>query len=107
MGFQSSDQRFEPESVQSRVLYDNETGEIVYAHQVVTMRGAAQTSDEDVDARIRELAAEFGIEAGGVELLRVDADEIDPGAQYRVDTTAGKLVRIGTAAGPDFGERTR
>lgn len=105
MQFRGTDQRFEPESVQSRVLFVKDSGAILYIHQVVTMRGAARTSDEDADARIRELAADVGITAGEVELLRVDVNELDPGGRYRVDPATRRLVRSGTRGGPAFGTR--
>lgn len=100
MLFSTGGRSTEPESVQSRVMFDRHSGEIVYVHHVVTMPGAAATADDRVDERVRELAAEAGIATDAVDLIAVDVNDLDPAAQYRVDPKARTLVRTGTIAGP-------
>jgi hypothetical protein len=100
MPFSTSGRLSGPESVQSRFLFDKRSGEIVYVHHVVTMPGAAPTTERGVDERIRELAAEVGIASDDVDVVAVDMNDLDPAGQYRVDPATRTDVRTGTLAGP-------
>lgn len=92
-----------PENVQSaksRVLFDKSSGAIVHRHSVITVDGGVEPTDEDVDSRSMQVAGELGIDADKTELLRIDEEDLEPGAQYRVDLESRKLVRTGTNQRP-------
>jgi hypothetical protein len=75
--------RSQVRSVKCCVLFDPRDGAILHTHRVVTMDGAAETSDQLVD------------------VLHVNAKAIEPGLTYTVDRGKRRLIageRIGQPA---------
>jgi hypothetical protein len=90
-------------SVKCCVLFDPKDGSILHTHRVVTMDGAAETPDQLVEERTRQLAKELGLDAASLELLHIDPKLIEPGVIYKVDRRkrsliAGKRETIGPTA---------
>jgi hypothetical protein len=92
-------------SVKCCVLFDPKDGSILHTHRVVTMDGAAETPDQLVEERTRQLAKELGLDAASLELLHIDPKLIEPGVIYNVDRRkrsliAGKRETIGPKTRP-------
>ena len=85
----------EVRGIRSGVLFDPSDGTILHVHTVVTMEGAAETSDEELKRRTLTLASDRGIEAQSVDLLYVDPTELEAHPRYRVnpDTRSLEVVR--------------
>ncbi len=74
------------------VLYDSKDGEICYVHRVVTMEGADETPEKEIEKRTLQLAKEVKIDLRTTKLLHVDASAIEPNMQYVVDPKKRCLV---------------
>ena len=74
------------------LLYDQKTGEICYVHRVVTIEGADETSEEDIERRARKLAKEVDVDLRGLKAMQVDASQIAPGMRYSVNLKSRALV---------------
>jgi hypothetical protein len=81
-------------SVKCCVLFDPADGTIRHTHRVVTMEGANEASDRDVEKRARELAKSFGLKTSTLRPLHVDAGDFEPGKHYAVDPKTRRLVAI-------------
>jgi hypothetical protein len=94
-------------SVKACVVFDSATGEVRHVHQVVTIEGAEETSDDEVTRRALSLARErleSGIALPGeqavravegeLEALPVDPSQLDVTRQQRVDLQTKSLVPI-------------
>jgi hypothetical protein len=79
-------------SVQCCVLFDPRNGAILHTHRVVTMEGAAETPDHLVEERTRQLAKGLGLDVASLELLHVDAADMQPGVRYTVDPRKRCLI---------------
>jgi hypothetical protein len=84
----------EPESVQTCVIFDPETGRIVHTHHVVTLPGAIPVSREEVERRAWERAAGAGNDPSRLRAIHVDSEQLNRSASYRVDVTTMSLVAI-------------
>ncbi len=73
------------QSVKTYAVYDGADGAIVHAHSVVTVEGAEETSDEEVQQRALELASMHVADVGSLRTLRVDHTQLVKGVRYRVD----------------------
>ena len=76
------------------VLYDPASGVIRHVHRVVTMDGAEETPQLVVEQRALKLAADFGLDVKRVQPLHVDAAQVEPGRQYKVDVKSRRLTAI-------------
>ena len=79
-------------SVKCCVLFDPADGKIVHTHRVVTMEGAEETPAHNLEERARHLAKGFGLDVGSLELMHVNASDLQPGVIYRVDRDKGCLI---------------
>lgn len=77
-------------SVKTYAVYNAE-GTIVHAHSVVTIEGADETPDEEIERRALELAAMHVDDADSLRTLRVDQAELERGVRYRVDPETDSL----------------
>ena len=75
------------------VLFDPADGNIHHIHRVVTMRGAKETSEREMEARILHLAKERGLDTNRLQLLHVDPEAIAHGTGYAVDPKTRKLKK--------------
>lgn len=71
------------------VIYNNETGEIVHVHHVLTYQGAARLSGDQQIARALAMACEFGHRSDRVSVLRTDKYKGD--VPQRVDVKTRQL----------------
>jgi hypothetical protein len=92
-------------SVQACVVFDSVTGEILHVHQVITMEGAEETSDDEVTRRALSLAREqlesgtalpgeqtIRTVEGELETLKVDPLQLRVAEPHRVDVRTRSLV---------------
>jgi hypothetical protein len=82
-------------SVKCCVVYDSKSGAIHHVHRIATMEGGYETPDDRVEARTLEVAAELGIDKATVRTLRVEPNQLKPGASYSVDVGTHSLVETG------------
>jgi hypothetical protein len=75
------------------ILYDR-TGEIVYKHQIVTIRGGRKIPDDELIARTHEQASAAGRYAADLNALTLPGDQYESSAQYRVDVVSKALVKV-------------
>lgn len=97
------------QSVKCCVLYDAADGSIRYTHRVVTMEGADETPEEQMEQRTRHLAKELGLEVKTLHALHVNAHDIEPNKRYAVDPRKRCLVAVERAIdkGPSSRPRPR
>lgn len=81
-------------SVRSVAVFDTE-GTIVHVHSVVTVEGADETPDEDIERRALELVAERGLERADLQTLPFGPDDVEDGVRYRVDPASRSLEPSG------------
>ena len=79
-------------TIQRVVVFNRSDGSIQHIHDVVTVEGAAPSTDEQVRERALSLVAERGIETSGLGVIHVQPDEMKPGTRYMVDVQAQQLV---------------
>lgn len=92
MNYPGSLQAAEGEVV-TKLVYNNETGEIIHVHSVMVTPEAETPSDAAVEAEARSLACDIsGTPERNAEVLTVNLDELDRGATYAVDLTTRRLV---------------
>ncbi|TQF02584.1 hypothetical protein E6W39_10320 [Kitasatospora acidiphila] len=78
-------------SSRSCVLYDAE-GEIRVVHEEVTLDGAHERADKDLERLTRELSQRQGVDVEGLNTL-LHAGALEPGASYRVNVADKSLIR--------------
>ncbi len=81
-------------SVKCCVLFDAKTGAIHHVHRVVTMEGATETSEAQMEARALKLAGDHGIGTAKIQIAHVDAKAFAERARYKVDTKTRALIRM-------------
>jgi hypothetical protein len=74
------------------VLFDPKDGAIRHVNQVTTLEGAAETSEQAMEARTLRLAGRLGLDTTGLQLIHVDPEALAPGLRYRVDTRSRRLI---------------
>jgi hypothetical protein len=79
-------------STQCRVMFDPHSGAIHHVHRVVTMDGAQESSEQEVEHRTRDLARSLGLDIEKLHMISVDPSDLVPGAKYKVDPKSHKLV---------------
>lgn len=84
--------RMRVQSDKSCFLYDPKDGTICYSHRIVTLVGADETPEKDVERRATELAKEINVDVRTLKALHVDASDLDLGRAYRVDPRKRVLV---------------
>ena len=82
------------DSEQTCVLYDPRDGRIVHTHRVVTLPGGRKVTNEEVEARTKEIAKQTGHDISGLHAMHFAANAYDASAVYRVDVTTKKLVKL-------------
>jgi hypothetical protein len=98
-------------SVKACVVFDTASGEIQHVHQVVTMEGAEETSDDEVKRRAllfarqrlesgTALPGEQAVRAvqGELEAVEVDPSQLEVARPQRVDPGTRSLVPVDGAA---------
>jgi hypothetical protein len=85
----------------TRVIYDRETGAILHIHQSVALPGIELPDDEELNAAAIELATKAtGRSPTQIEVLNV-GEELKTGHAYRVNVQERRLVaqrRVGSAS---------
>jgi len=85
------------QSVQCCLLFDAKDGAIRHMHHVVTLDGAEETPEADVEKRAFRLAADLGLEVNGLRPLHLDPEVVKPGTKYKVDPESRKLLPVEAA----------
>jgi hypothetical protein len=86
-------------SLRGCALYDRADGAIRHMHRVATLEGAEETGAEEMEARMRAIAAECGIDEGRLEAIHFDPAELEPGQRYQVDPETKRMVAKGPIGG--------
>lgn len=84
----------EPEAIHTLVVYDAKTGAIVHRHQVVTFPGAPKRTKEQLEARALEMARLQTGTKKSLAVLATDAEAVSEPAEYAVDVTKRRLVKL-------------
>jgi hypothetical protein len=74
------------------VLFDPRDGTIRHVNRVTTLEGAAETSEQAMEARTLRLAGRLGLDTTSLQLIHVDPDALAPDRRYKVDTRSRSLV---------------
>ena len=69
-----------------------DNGTICHVHRVVTMEGAKNTSEQEMEARTLHLAKELGLNVENLHIVHVDSRVFAPGMRYSVNPQTRKLV---------------
>ncbi len=93
MSFQSAGNA-KVKSIRCCVLFDPKDGSIRHTNRVITMEGAATTSENEMEQRTLRLAASLGLETKKLQLLHVNHEAFLPGRQYKVHTKTRSLIEI-------------
>jgi hypothetical protein len=80
-------------SIRCCILYDSKDGTIRHLHRVVTMQGAPETSESDMEKQTIELAKDLSLDTGQLQVLHVDQSVISERARYSVDPKSRTLVK--------------
>lgn len=91
-------------SVGSCVLFDPKTGAIHHVHHVVTMEGAAETSEAELEKETVGAARRLGLGTARLRVLHVAQDAFAERAHYSVDLRNRTLHK--EPLPPRSGERT-
>jgi hypothetical protein len=78
--------------VQTVLVYRADDGRIVHKHEVVTLAGAAASSDERVAADALEHARRRGHAADGLAAHHVDGGTLKRNVGYRIDPATRRLI---------------
>ncbi|MFH8660809.1 hypothetical protein [Streptomyces afghaniensis] len=81
-------------SFKSCVVFDTSDGRILHIHDVVTIEGGEDTSDEAVARQALQLAAERGVDTRNLDTLHLDPETLESGTAFRVDLQARSLVAL-------------
>ncbi len=81
-------------SAKSCVVYDKVKGRILHVHHVLTIEGAQEASDSDVEKKAVELATSRGIKPAKISVLSVDPKLLESHARYKVDVKKRVLVEL-------------
>lgn len=74
------------------LLYDPDNGAILHVHRVVTLKGAEEWPAAAIEERARQLAKDFGLDAGRLQALIVDGRKLAADKDYRVDPKKQRLI---------------
>ena len=86
-----------PISERACVLYDPATGRIAYGHREITVGSAHTMSEQEFEARTRELAARRGRrDASGLKSLHLSGVTLKSRKRYKVDLASMTLVEAAT-----------
>jgi len=78
-----------PETVSDKicVLYDPSDGRIVHTHRSTTLASGKIKSDEEIEARAREIATEAGHDVKALHILHLAPEAYDASKMLVVDGT--------------------
>lgn len=80
-------------NMDTRAVYDRDTGVIVHIHHAIAIPGVELPSDEQLNAAAIDLASKLtNRPAAQVDVLRV-AEELKPGHTYAVDVKGRCLIQ--------------
>ena len=82
----------EVQSDRACAVYDAKTGRIHHVHRVITLKGGAEPTPREIEARARELAGKAGTVAKRWETLMVDPEKLQVRARHKVDVKTRSLV---------------
>jgi hypothetical protein len=91
MSFQTTGSR-KVNSTRCCLVFDPHDGKIHYIHRIVTMDGAKETSEQEMEDRTLHLAKELGLNVGKLHIIHVDSRALAHGMRYSVDPQSRKLV---------------
>jgi hypothetical protein len=86
--------RTQVRSIKYCVLFDPSDGAIRHTHRVVTLDGADETPKEQIEKRTLKFARELGLEVKKLQVLHINANDIEPGKQYAVNPATRCLVEV-------------
>ncbi|GAS87417.1 hypothetical protein [Mycolicibacterium brisbanense] len=81
------------QSVSCCLLFDPQGGEIHHVHRVVTMEGAPDTSQAELEAQTLRAAQNLGLDTKRLQVLHVGANEFSERARYSVDPAKRTLKK--------------
>jgi len=85
-----------PKPLATFVVFKRQTGDILHTHHVSVAPGAIVPTDEEMTRAVLEHAVHTGrCHANEVDCVRVDVDELEPKASYRVDVAARRVIETG------------
>jgi len=93
MNFQSGGNA-KVKSIRCCVLFDPRNGEIRHVNRVITIEGAAETSEKEMAERTLRLADSLGLETKRLQLIHVNHEALVQGHRYKVHTKTRKLTEI-------------
>jgi len=80
-------------TVQTCVVYDKKTGEIVHTHASMALKGASQSTPEEVEAEAYDLACRItGRRHSELGVMFIKREELNPALEYKVDVAKSCLV---------------
>ena len=79
------------QSVRCCVLFDRSNGTIRHVHRVVTMEGAEETPQGEIERRALRFAKDLGVVVSRIAPLHVDPDIFEAGKRYMVDPRTRRL----------------
>jgi hypothetical protein len=79
--------------VDTRIVYDRETGEIIHVHQSVVLAGVKFPDEHELRASAVDLASKSTGKSGEqMDVLSVREEDLDAATQYKVDVQNRCLV---------------
>lgn len=81
-----------PDSIETYVVYDGDTGEICHVHRVITLEGGQKMSKCDLEAHACSLAKERALFAQNLRVLCVPNDILSHDIVHAVDLNTLSLV---------------
>ena len=79
-------------SMKCCVAFDASSGAIVHVHRVITLEGAEETPEREIEETALRYAREVDAQAGELRVLHVDPQSMKAGVHYVVDPAKRALV---------------
>lgn len=85
-----------PKPLATFVVFNRQTGGYLHTHHVSVAPGAIVPTDEEMTRAVLEHAVHAGrCHANDVDCIKVEVDELEPKATYRVDVAGRRVLRTG------------
>lgn len=82
-----------PHRVDTRVIYNRETGEILHIHQASTLPGGRLPGEDELIACAIDVASRStGVSGEQMDVIRVREEDLTPKIKYMVDVQSKRLV---------------
>lgn len=77
------------------LVYDADSGDLVHGHKAIVLPYGEAPEEGELMEQALGLAVEAtGRKPDGLRALSVEEDELEPGAEYRVDPKSERLERV-------------